>query len=137
MVDANPPKGDTMTCRVETRWRKGHYCARLTGPDPKYGLRRDFEKGEPVKSRGMLRFDLNPGWYELGEGWQRPRRYVAVDELTVTEIPAEMAGAMDRISGGPNPGEPGSWGDSRRKCGADVEYFDEDGLPYCAEHWQA
>lgn len=39
---------------IENLWEKGHYTARLTGPDPKYGAGREFLRGTPNKTRGVI-----------------------------------------------------------------------------------
>jgi len=122
-----------MAVRIEVKWRRGSWLARLDGEDVKYGLRREFESGTPVKSRHILVFEpVRPGWYEISECGRR--RYVAVDELHSEPIPDSAIGMLDRISGGPKPGEPGAWYGDRCACGAGVEGFDSDGWPWCSEH---
>jgi hypothetical protein len=71
------------------------WVARILGPDPKYGLRREFVKGDKWFgeassnwNRGVyLHYDLGDGIYEVHElvSWTRSRRYfvcVAADKST-------------------------------------------------------
>ena len=123
---------------LELAWRRGSYCARLDGPDPKYGLRRDFEKGTPVKARGgVLRFAVRPGYYELSEYGQR--RYVAVTGASVETIPDTVLGdtptaVMVTISSGPAPNRPGAWNGLLCHCGQELEGYTAEGFPYCTAH---
>lgn len=105
---------------VETRSYRGHWVARLTDEDPKYGLRREFETGNYIKTRRVRVYQLRPGWYEIAEGFKAPRRYVAILELNSEPIPESMVGMMDKISAGPNPDQPGAWNGPTCHCGAEV-----------------
>ena len=71
------------------------WVARILGPDPRYGLKREFVRGDKWFgeasanwNRGVyLHYDLADGIYEVHElvSWQRARRYfirVAADEST-------------------------------------------------------
>ena len=120
----------------EIPWRKGCYLAKLDGPSQdKWGLVRTFEDGTPVKGRGVLKYELEPGWYEWRGTYRGDKTYIAVDVLKATEIQSESAVAsMDRISGGPNPESNGAWGYDRCLCGSLVDSFDGVGFPYCADH---
>lgn len=79
--DGMPGLGDKVLGDIKQR----HWCARLTGLDPKYGFRREFVKGRKdyanansVGSRGvMVWYILDPGVYEVSspETWKRTRRY--------------------------------------------------------------
>ena len=119
---------------VETKPYRGHWIARLSGEDPKYGLRREFETGYYVKSRRVREYHLRPGWYEIAEGYGQPRRYVAAGEINTEPVPELMVGMMDKISAGPNPGQPGAWMGPQCQCGAEVTAYDEDGWPRCDQH---
>lgn len=45
---------------IDNLWKRGgFYVARLTGPDPKYGIGREFLQGKPIKSSGTLEY--SPG----------------------------------------------------------------------------
>jgi hypothetical protein len=126
---------------IELVWRRGSWCARLSGADPKYGLRRDFEKGTPIKARGgVLRFTVSPGFYELAEYGQR--RYIAVTAAGTEPIPDTLLGdtpavIMATISDGPAPNEPGAWRGLLCHCGAELDGYTGDGFPYCAAHGPA
>lgn len=119
----------------ELPFRRGAYCARLNGPDPKFHLLREFQTGRTVKrDGGRLVFSLAPGWYETRERWAPPgegREYWRVDSLGIFPLPDRARGLLDRISSGPNPGEAGAWDSDRCQCGAGVEAFDEYGFPWC------
>ena len=124
-----------MTVSYEIPWRKGAYLARLDGEHPKYGLDRTFESGTPVKGAGVLKYELEAGWYEWRGQYHGGKRYVAVDELDAREIRNESAiAAMDKISAGANPGANGAWDGTRCKCGDDATDFDGIGFPYCSVH---
>jgi hypothetical protein len=73
------------------------WVARILGPDPKYGFKREFIHGQrdytfsnSVGSRGIYEyFALTPGIYEVNERltWKRARRYfVRVEGTEITEI---------------------------------------------------
>ena len=116
-------------------WRKGSYCARLDGHDPKYGLAREFENGRPIKSGGgTLTFELAPGWYEVRERWGAEREYYAVDELRAERIPSDLEGFIGEASEGPSPGLPGAWNSDQCACGKAVAGFDPSGFPLCSAH---
>ena len=119
---------------VETKPYRGHWIARLTGEDPKYGLRREFETGYYVKTRRVREYKLRPGWYEIAEGYGQPLRYVAATEVNTEPVPEIMVGMMDRISAGPDPGQPGAWMGTTCKCGAELTGYDPDGWPHCDAH---
>ena len=124
-----------MTVSYEIPWRKGAYLARLDGEHPKYGLDRTFESGVPVKGAGVLKFELEAGWYEWRGQYHGGKRYVAVDEIDAREVRSESAiAAMDKISAGPNPGENGAWSGVWCQCGDDATDFDGIGFPYCSVH---
>jgi len=76
------------------------WIARILGPDPKYGLRRDFVRGDKWFgeasanwNRGVyLHYDLANGIYEVHEllSWQRSRRYfIRVNGDDSTEMAKE------------------------------------------------
>ena len=124
-----------MTVSYEIPWRKGAYLARLDGEHPKFGLDRTFEQGVPVKGAGVLKYDLEAGWYEWRGQYHGGKKYLAVDTLQAREIPSEAAvAAMDRISAGPAPGEDGAWSGVRCVCGDEATDFDGVGFPYCEAH---
>ncbi len=118
--------------------RRGSYCARIEGTDPKYHLARVFQDGKATK--GLLTFTLEPGWYEVSEGWTKvaeewtkPKTYYRVLD-TCEKIADELTGYIGEASEGPTPGEDGEWSGSRCECGADVETVTTSGFPKCAEH---
>ncbi len=76
------------------------WVARITGPDTRYGLAREFLRGQidysranSVGSRGVyLYFPLKDGIYEVyrHETWERSRRYfIRVEGMQITEITRE------------------------------------------------
>jgi len=76
------------------------WVARITGLDAKYGLARQFLRGQKdysqansVGSRGVyLYFALKDGFYEVYEHltWKRARRYfIRVENMEITEITRE------------------------------------------------
>jgi len=73
------------------------WVARILGPDPKYGLKREFIYGQrdytfanSVGSRGIYEyFALTPGVYEVNERltWKKARRYfIRVEGTEISEI---------------------------------------------------
>ncbi len=124
-----------MTVSYEIPWRKGAYLAKLDGVDSKFGLDRTWESGVPVKGAGVLKYELEAGWYEWRGQYHGGKKYVAVDDIDAREVRAESAiAAMDKISAGPDPGTDGAWAGVRCKCGDDATDFDGIGFPYCAGH---
>lgn len=52
---------------IDNLWKKGHYLARLEGPDNTYIVAREFIKGTPRKGRGVIEYQaddvgLVPAW---------------------------------------------------------------------------
>ena len=128
----------TITTSLAIKRRKGSYCARITGPDPKYHLARDFEDAKATK--GLLTYALTPGFYEVcegwvkaGEEWTKPRKYYRVNG-TAEVIAADLTAYIAEAAAGPLPGEPGEWNGSECACGAPVTGFDTVGFPKCDEH---
>ena len=74
---------------IDNVWRKGHYVARVLGPDPKFPVAWEFLNGKPVKTRGTVEYspdDLGelPAWIvrtpeQLCPGCDRPRRDVGIE----------------------------------------------------------
>jgi hypothetical protein len=73
------------------------WCARITGLDPRFGLRRefvrckrDYKHANSTGSRGViLHYELRPGIYEVNErtSWKSERRYfVRSHEGRLTEV---------------------------------------------------
>lgn len=123
-----------MSVDYSIRWRRKHYVARLDGSDAKYGLRRQFADGKPVKAGGgWLNYNLPAGWYEVQEGYGN-RSYWECDGFTMQRMPDHAIGSLDVISSGPAPGQPGAWNGDVCQCGADVAGFDRDGFPHCEDH---
>jgi hypothetical protein len=58
---------------IQNDWRRGCYLARLTGPDPKYIIAREFITGTPVKSRGLLEYEPGRDLPEDPSGWYAMR----------------------------------------------------------------
>ena len=127
--------GGIVSVSYEIPWRRKSYLAKLDGPSgDRFGLIREFESGTPVKGRGVLKYDLGPGWYEWSH-YGADKTYVKVDEIRANEITGEAVHAsMDVISAGPDPETNGAWGYDRCACGSEVDSFDGVGFPYCAEH---
>jgi len=77
------------------------WVAKITGLDDRYGLVRDFVKGQKDYSRAnstgsrgiFLHYFLEPGIYEINERktWKRAKRYFAkiIDQQTLIEISRE------------------------------------------------
>ena len=125
-VDLTNTRGDKGGITLRGKGGKGGpWVARAVKLGGKYGIEREFARGEYDKYTKNTRYTLAQGWYESG-----PVRLVyAVDQ----------AGAVITVQGklpttalvGPAPGEPGSWAGGTCKCGRPVEYFDQDGWPEC------
>ena len=119
----------------ELPYRRGVFCARLRGPDPRYQLLREFQQARTVKrDGGRLVFTLQAGWYETRERWAPPgegRCYWRVDGLGIFPLPESARPLLGVISAGPLPGEPGCWDGELCQCGARVESFDSNGFPWC------
>jgi len=104
-------RGEAKTSRSAERYgellgrdKSRPWVARITGRDPKYGLAREFVKGQKdysqansVGSRGVYEyFALKDGSiYEVNarETWKRTRRYfIRVENTEITEISKEEVG---------------------------------------------
>lgn len=78
----------TAALTLETIGSSRPWVARITGPDPRYGLAREFVRGatdysraNSVRSRGVRTFYALPdGLYEINspETWKRTERYFAL-----------------------------------------------------------
>lgn len=119
--------------KYEHPWRRGAFVAQVTGERPGGGPAIAFETGTPVKSRGVLRFDLAPGYYAAREGKVAPWRFLAVSDLTVEPLGATDAlrAHIGKAAAGPRPGEPGSWFGTVCECGSPVEWYTPAGFPIC------
>ena len=127
-----------MSVEMVIPWRRGSYVAKLSGPDDKYGLTREFEEGRAVKANGgRLHFQLDPGFYEVRERWGAERSYVRVDELTTETVPGDLEAYIGIASAGPLPGEPGEWNSDTCWCGEPLAAFDPQGFPKCSLHEDA
>ena len=119
----------------EIPWRRGCFVAKVEGSDPVYGLAFTFEQGLPVKSKGGLRFQLDPGFYAVQEEKGGTRRFITVNAVTSSQIRNTWALAnMAIVTGGPAPGADGAWNGDRCECGQEVQDFDLNGFPWCASH---
>lgn len=125
----------TKPVRVEIPWRTGNYLGRITGPSERYGLQLEWETGTPVKSRGVVKFDLRPGWYAARETYDKsrggPTAYYRVDTIAATPVPEHLAEYLADAATGPSPGEPGEWAGLVCRCGEDVAGYTGRGFPWC------
>ena len=121
---------------IEIAWRRGSYCAELKGPDKRYGLAREFRTdGVVVKTRKVIVFDLEPGYYETREwvtGTGNVRKAYRVTDVSAERI--HDGADLVAISSGPAPNAPGSYADKRCACGADVADYTDEGFPFCETH---
>ena len=123
----------------EHHWRRGHYVAEITGRDKRYGLAREFLQGTPVKSRRVVKHEFREPCVIEVASWSRDlheatgngkvREYYAVTAVNLEKIPDGVD--IGRIASLPKPGEPGSYGDGRCRCGAPAVMYDTDGVPGC------
>jgi hypothetical protein len=118
-----------MTVAHEIPWRRKQWLGKVTGRDGKYGVGLDFRRGEPVKSRGILKFQLEPGFYVEVKG--AGREYFECDGLEVRYIPETLYELMGAAAEGPAPGSNGAWNSSHCCCGALVERYSSDLFPFC------
>ena len=122
-------------------WRRGAYVARINGPHDRFGLDREFETGSAVKSGGgTLKYRLPAGYYEARDGFGKVPRYYRNDGLGMFPLASSELALIGKAAQGPDPGEPGSWGDDRCICTGPVAAYDAAGFPTCADHlpddWQ-
>ena len=121
------------TAEVGIRWRRGNYCARIDGTDDKYGLRREFERGQTVKAGGgWINYQLGAGWYETREAGARD--YFGVTPAGQIVRPAGLADWIAEASAGPLPDTPGAFGGGECECGEPVAFYDPAGFPTCELH---
>lgn len=101
-----------MTLTLETIGSSSPWIAKITGTDPKFGLKREFLSGirdysnaNSVRTRGVTtNYELLDGLYEINHpcSWKRTERYFAVvsdgelkevDAATARTLIAESANA--------------------------------------------
>ena len=135
---------------IDNIWKRGHYVARVLGPDPKFPVAWDFLDGTPVKSRGVVEYspeDLGelPAWIvrtpeQLCPSCDRPRRDVGIQLIAAYSSGWEPYGFLghDEIltvweSG--LPGSDGSWqGEKCEGCGVAPIFPDgADKCPKCVK----
>jgi len=129
--------------------KRGHQIWYVSG-----GAHEWIQADRVVKSRNVRVYHLEPGWYEEsrvdriacagcphGECPAGETRVGRVSEFfAVTPagqywgVPASASEYVATIVAGPLPTEPGAWNSPRCRCGADVEGYTSEGMPYCTEH---
>lgn len=85
---------------------RGAWTARLVGPHPKYRVEREFLRGVPVKSRGVVEFGFSdlggaPGWVESCD-LRGIRSVVRVEEIGWREVyrgPLSSSGLLRVVEG--------------------------------------
>lgn len=131
-----------MAITIELRFKRGSSVREILGHSDRYGLETSPPiSGTPVKSKKVLRYSIDPGYYvtqenkgdKCGEcGSPKPERvFLRVTDATAEKMPDGLDYAA--IAAGPKPNQPGSWNDARCKCGADVESYDVNGMPFCSD----
>lgn len=105
---------------IDNEWAKGHYLARLTGLDDRYGVARDFLRGTPHKGRGVVLYkpeDIGnlPAWIIRaggecpGCGRPDPKRVelIAADPIGWTVVGEGLStrDLIALISSNPEPGD--------------------------------
>jgi hypothetical protein len=127
---------------LELAFKRGSSVRELLGRSDRYGLETSPPiSGTPIKSKRILRYSLDVGYYvaqehkgdKCGE-CKSPKpsvRYLRVTDATIEVMPTGLDYA--KIASGPKPNEPGSWMDDRCKCGNLTEGLDVDGMPTCGD----
>ena len=125
---------------LDNIWKRGHFVARVTGPDPKFPVGWKFLDGTPVKSRGVVEYspgDLGglPAWIVrtpelLCPGCDRPRKDVGFQLVAAYQSGWEPLGFLSpaeilTVWEAGAPGSDGSWaGDMCPGCGESPTFGD-------------
>ena len=94
-------------------WRKRHYVARVTGRHDKFVFDREFLQGRPIKSRGVVAYELRdigtvPAWIIRADD-TGAREVIAAHELGWESMGAlDSHGILSVFEAGP-PGHPDAW----------------------------
>lgn len=113
------------------------YVAQILGPDPKYGMQREFcdRRYSLEGKRGLWAKITAPGFYEVSTRWgfsgQYRRHYEVFDGQDWEKLPPGLSKYLPIAAEGPLPGDPGSWRSMRCLCGDPVEHYTPEGFPVC------